>query len=106
MTNKMKDAGFSVVVNVVYLGEETFQRQRDVEGFSYGKPIWFISEQTNEKEAWVWVKNKEESDALEARYQADFYPAPAPMTDEEHEEAMCQDAASRARLKASSWLKP
>ena len=58
MTNKMQDAGFSVVVNVVYLDEDTFQRQRDVEGLSYGKPIWFISEQTNEKEAWVWVKDK------------------------------------------------
>jgi hypothetical protein len=95
MPNKMQDAGFSVVVNVVYLGEETFQRQRDVEGFSYGKPIWFISECTTEKESWVWVDDKKASDALEARYQAEFYPAPAPMTDEEREEAMCEDAASR-----------
>ena len=54
-----------------------------------------IRDRTSEKESWVWVDNEKASDALEARYQETFYPAPAPMTDEEHEEAMCEDAASR-----------
>ena len=93
MTNKMQDAG-SVVVNLIIIDVEVYQRQRDVNGDNLGEPTWFIAECTTEKDSWVWV-GKECTAALEARYQAEFYPAPEPMTDEEHEEAMCEDAASR-----------
>jgi hypothetical protein len=92
MTNKMQDAG-SVVVNLIIIDVEVYQRQRDVNGLNLGEPTWFIAECTTEKDSWVWV-GKEAQAALEARYQADFYPAPEPMTDEEHEEAMCEQAAS------------
>jgi hypothetical protein len=93
MTNKMQDAG-SVVVNLIIIDVEVYQRQRDVNGLNLGEPTWFIAECTTEKDSWVWL-GKEAQDAIEARYQAEFYPAPEPMTDEEHEEAMCEDAASR-----------
>ena len=93
MTNKMQDAG-SVVVNLIILDVEVYQRQREVNGLNLGEPTWFIAECTTEKDSWVWL-GKEAQDAIEARYQAEFYPAPEPMTDEEHEEAMCEDAASR-----------
>ena len=89
----MQDAG-SVVVNLIIIDEEVNQRQRDVNGDNLGTPTWFIAECTTEKDSWVWV-GWEAQTAIEARYQADFYPAPEPMTDEEHEEAMCEDAASR-----------
>jgi hypothetical protein len=92
MTNKMRDLG-SVLVNEITIGEEIYQRQRDVNGDSLGTPMWFIAECTDHLDSWVWV-GKECTAALEARYQAEFYPAPEPMTDEEHEEAMCEQAAS------------
>ena len=93
MTNKMQDLG-SVLVNEIAIGGEIYQRQRDVNGDNLGTPTWFIAECTTEKDSWVWV-GWEAQTAIEARYQADFYPAPEPMTDEEHEEAMCEYAASR-----------
>ena len=92
MTNKMQDAG-SVVVNLIIIDVEVYQRQRDVNGLNLGEPTWFIAECTTEKDSWVWL-GKEAQDAIEARYQAEFYPAPEPMTDEEHEEAMCEQSAS------------
>ena len=42
--------------------------------------MWFIAECTDHLDSWVWV-GKECTAALEARYQADFYPDPEPMTD-------------------------
>ena len=93
MSNKMQEVG-SVVVNLIIIDVEVYQRQRDVNGLNLGEPTWFIAECTTEKDSWVWL-GKEAQDAIEARYQAEFYPAPEPMTDEEHEEAMCEDAASR-----------
>ena len=79
MTNKMQDLG-SVLVNEIAIGGEVYQRQCDVNGDNLGSPTWFIAECTDHLDSWVWV-GKECTAALEARYQADFYPDPEPMTD-------------------------
>ena len=93
MTNKMRDVG-SVVVNLIIIDVEVYQRHRTVSGDNLAKPIWFIAECNPKKNSWVLVSDEVQA-TLEASYQAEFHPSPEPMTNEEHEEAMCEDAASR-----------
>ena len=90
MINKMQDTG-TVVVNEILLGLEAYQRQ--VGENKLYKPIWFIAECTANKDSWVLL-GKEATAALEARYQESFYPAPAPISDEELEDALCEQMAS------------
>ena len=88
----MQDLG-SVLVNEIAIGGEVYQRQCDVNGDNLGSPTWFIAECTDHLNSWVWI-GKEATAALEARYKADFYPAPELMTDEKREEAECEQMAS------------
>jgi|TARA_R110000796_G_scaffold74158_1_gene166570 hypothetical protein len=92
MSNKMQEVG-SVVVNLIVIDVEVYQRHRTVSGDNLAKPIWFIAECNPGKNSWVLVSDEAQA-TLEARYQADFHPAPEPITDEEREEAKCEDASS------------
>lgn len=92
MTNKMQDLG-SVLVNEISIGGEMYQRQRSVNADNLGTPTWFIAECTHHLDSWVWI-GKEATAALEARYQESFYPAPTPISDEELEDALCEQMAS------------
>jgi len=80
MTNKMRDLG-SILVNEITVGEEIYQRQRDVNNDFLGTPMWFIAKyNTDHLDSWVWV-GKEATAALEARYQEDLCPDSESMTD-------------------------
>ena len=78
-----------VEVSEILLGDELYQRQLDAKGDVFSEAVWFIAE----GESWVWV-TKEANDALEARYQEDFYPAPEAWTEEDRQDALCEQMAS------------
>ena len=79
---KMKKVG-SVSVDEIISENELYQRQL-VNSFS---AIWFIAE----NDSWVFVGESEQS-KLEANWQA--INKPEPWTEEERQEALCEQAAS------------
>ena len=85
---KMRNVG-TVEATEVLFGDDIYQRQQDVAVNYRGAVIWLIGT----KEAWVSVGEAKQS-KLEAEWQAIVNPAPAPWTDEEKQDALCEQMAS------------
>jgi hypothetical protein len=76
----------TIEVTEVLFGEDVYQRQVEVGRFG---AIWLICDAT----AWMFVGESKQSQ-LESRWQEMVNPEPEPWTDEEQQEALCEQMAS------------